>query len=115
MLLLRQKVVEEVAGLFGVLSHPTRLGVLRLLHGAEHDVTDLRNRLGVPAANVSQHLALLRSNHLVILRRDGTRAYCSIRDPRVSELINRALDILDDDVASARALRRAIRRVRFPS
>jgi len=110
---LRQRVVDDAADLFGVLAHPTRLKILSLLHEAEHDVSDLRDRLQVTATNVSQHLAILRSHHLVTARREGTRLYYALRDPRVAELINRALDVLDSGAVEARALHRAIGLVRL--
>src|SRR5687767_7811597 len=110
-MLLRQKVVEDLAEVFNVLSHPTRVRIVALLHLREHDVTDLRAHLGVSAANVSQHLALLRARHLVRVRRDGTRVFYSISDPRIAALINCALDILDDDMSLTGEVRSAIHQV----
>jgi DNA-binding transcriptional ArsR family regulator len=112
---LRQKVVEDLAEVFGVLSHPTRVRILALLHLGEHDVTELREHLGLSAANVSQHLALLRARHLVKMRREGTRVYYSLGDPRVAELINNALDILDEDMSLTGEIRQAIQQVRLQS
>ena len=110
---LRKKVVEDVAELFGVLAHPTRVRILTLLHQGEFDVSDLSSRLEMPATNVSQHLAILRSHHLVAIRREGTRSYYSIRDPRVGHLINRALDILAEDMSHAAEIQKAIELVRL--
>ncbi len=110
---LRQRVVEDVAHLFGVLAHPTRLRIISLLHTGEQDVSALRDALEVPTANVSQHLALLRSHHLVVVRREGNHIVYALRDPRLADLINRALDILDEDVAHGRQVHRAIQRLRL--
>lgn len=110
---LRQRVVEDVARLFGVLAHPTRLRILTLLHQGAQDVSSLRDALGVPAANVSQHLALLRSHHVVSMQRKGTHIYYALRDPRVADIINRSLDILDDDASQGRAVHKAIELLRL--
>jgi ArsR family transcriptional regulator len=110
---LRKKVIEDVGELFSVLAHPTRLSILMFLHSGERDVSDLRDSLGVPATNVSQHLAALRSHHLVTVRRQGTRIYYGLRDPRLADLINRALDILATDVSESRAVQKAIELVRL--
>jgi DNA-binding transcriptional ArsR family regulator len=93
----RPKVVEAMAEVFAVLSHPTPISILTLLHRGEHDVTELKELLGVPAANVSQHLAVLRARHLVRMRREGTQAYYALGHPRLADVINGALGILDED------------------
>jgi ArsR family transcriptional regulator len=110
---LRQRVVEDVARLFGVLAHPTRLRIVTLLHQESQDVSSLRDALGVPAANVSQHLALLRSHHVVSMQRKGTHIHYALRDPRVADIINRSLDILDDEMTQGRALHKAIELLRL--
>lgn len=110
---LRQQVVQEVARLFGTLGHPTRLRILRALHHGERDVGSLREELGVTPANLSQHLAALRAHHLLAVRREGTHLHYSIRDRRVADLLNLALDVLAEDVAHAGEIKRAIERVRL--
>ena len=110
---LRQRVFDDAARLFGVLAHPTRLRILTLLHRGEQDVSSLRDALNVPAANVSQHLALLRSHHVVTMRRQGARIFYALRDPQFADVLNRCLDILDDDASQGKALHRAIELVRL--
>jgi ArsR family transcriptional regulator len=110
---LRQRVVEDVARLFGTLAHPTRVRILTLLHQGERDVSSLRDALGVPAANVSQHLSLLRSHHFVTMRRDGTHIFYALRDPRIADIINQTLNVLDEDVSQGRALHKAIEQLRL--
>ena len=110
---LRKKVLEGVADLFGILGHPTRVRILALLHQADRDVSELSDRLEVPATNVSQHLALLRSHHLVAVRREGTRMVYALPNPRLADLINRALDLLEEDVSHAREIHKAIELVRL--
>jgi ArsR family transcriptional regulator len=110
---IRAQVLDTVAELFRVLAHPSRVRILSLLHEAECDVSELTARLGIPPANVSQHLAALRTHHLVTVRRAGTHVFYSLRDPRLAEVINRALDVLDEDVSHSGELRRAIARARL--
>ena len=110
---LRAQVLDTVAELFRVLAHPSRVRIVALLHEEECDVSELTAQLGIPPANVSQHLAVLRAHHLVAVRRAGTHVFYSLRDPRTAEVINRALDILDEDVSHAGEVRRAIARARL--
>lgn len=70
---------------YKILANPKRLEILNLLREQEMSVEDLIKILGIPKANVSQHLALLRHAHLVTVHRVGLKAYYNIIDPRIVE------------------------------
>ena len=109
---MRQQVVEAAAGMFAAMGHPTRLRILALLQQREHHGTELATVLGLSTSNVSQHLALLRTHHLVRVRREGTHVRYAVRDARVARLLDHALDLLAEDAAHARDVERAIQLVR---
>jgi ArsR family transcriptional regulator len=109
---MRERVIQEAAALFAAMGHPTRLRILAVLQQREHDVSELCAELGLAAPNVSQHLGLLRAHHLVTVRREGTHMRYALRGARVGELLSRALDLLAEDVPSARDVQKAIRLVR---
>lgn len=67
------------------MAHPTRVRILRLLGRGERMVNDIAVLSGVSQANGSQHLALLRHLGLVTTRREGTKIYYSVADPRIIE------------------------------
>ncbi len=67
------------------LAQPKRLRILDLLRGQERSVGELARELGVPQANVSQHLAALRAQDLVAARREGTTVYYSLTHPEVAD------------------------------
>ena len=71
--------IEEQASLFGVLSDPTRLKLLRLLsQQREPDalcVNALAYQLGVTQSAISQHLRILKSAGLVKGKRRGYRIH----------------------------------------
>ncbi|MBN1172219.1 MAG: winged helix-turn-helix transcriptional regulator [Micromonosporaceae bacterium] len=73
---------------FAMLSTPTRLHLVWLLAQQDYDVTSLAERVGVPVATVSQHLAKLRFTGLVYARRDGRRQIYSVDDPHVVMLVD---------------------------
>jgi DNA-binding transcriptional ArsR family regulator len=56
---------------FGLLSDPTRLGILALLAKGPKNVTALCKALGLKQPTVSHHLGLLRMGRLVINTRQG--------------------------------------------
>ena len=67
------------------MAHPKRIQILRTLKGGEKTVTELAKTTGIPQANMSQHLSILRQFGLLNTRRDGTNIYYSISDPRIVE------------------------------
>ncbi|MBC8009764.1 MAG: metalloregulator ArsR/SmtB family transcription factor [Burkholderiales bacterium] len=64
-----------------LVAEPTRLRILALLLREELSVAELQEILDMAQSRISSQLALLRSAELVIDRRDGKRAYYSLREP----------------------------------
>ena len=62
---------RDLAQGFGLLSDPTRLGILSLLAKGPKNVTALCKALGSKQPAVSHHLGLLRMGRLVINTRQG--------------------------------------------
>ena len=59
-----------------------RIEVLFLLGEKEMCVEDLAVAMGVKVPNVSQHLAIMRDKGVVEVRREGTKMYYSIANPK---------------------------------
>ncbi len=75
------------ADIFQALAHPTRIAIIELLSGGELSAGELIGRLGMEQANVSQHLAVLRSKQLVANRKSGNQVFYSVRDPIIFEVL----------------------------
>lgn len=78
----------EAAALLKALSHEGRLMILCHLSSGEKSVSELETLLEARQAAVSQQLARLRTEGLVTARRDGKTIFYSIRDPKVSAIID---------------------------
>ena len=92
------------AQLFRVLGHPVRIRILELLNEGERTVGDLQAQLELDSSGTSQHLGALRQLGLLDARREGTSVYYRIRDPRVSQLLAVARQILSTALADSHAL-----------
>ena len=75
------------ADTFQALAHPTRIAIIELLGNLELSAGELIEQLGVEQANVSQHLAVLRSRQLVVNRKAGNQVFYSVRDPILLEVM----------------------------
>jgi len=62
------------------LASPVRLELLEALAQGEHSVDELARAVGVPMANASHHLQVLRDGGLVHSRRDGVQIIYSLTD-----------------------------------
>jgi ArsR family transcriptional regulator len=101
------------AGVFQALAHPTRVAIMESLRHGELSVSQLCQKVGVEQANASQHLAVLRSKHLVETRKAGNQIFYRSRDPRLGQMldtlreyflahIEEALRMLKDEEGAAR-------------
>lgn len=78
--------LKEWARGFGLLSDPTRLGVLKTLAGGPQNVTALCKALGLKQPTVSHHLGLLRMGRLVIGTRMGKSVVYNTDKKNLKEL-----------------------------
>jgi DNA-binding transcriptional ArsR family regulator len=76
------------AEIFHALGNPTRLQILEVLRAGELPVSAIMAQVGRDAANVSQHLSVLRLHGLVVNRKDGNQVFYTVRDPRLFEVLD---------------------------
>ena len=76
------------ADIFQALAHPTRIAILEHLGQGELSAGALIEKLGMEQANVSQHLAVLRSKQLVVNRKVGNQVFYAVKDPIILEVLS---------------------------
>ena len=76
---------EMQADICQVLANPKRLQIINLLKWGEYSVGALVQALGVPKANLSQHLAIMRQKGILATRREGTTIYYRLAVPHITE------------------------------
>jgi ArsR family transcriptional regulator, lead/cadmium/zinc/bismuth-responsive transcriptional repressor len=80
---------EELCEIFRLLADPGRMRiVLSLRDAGELAVGELAENIGLSITACSQQLRLLRTTRLVHRRREGRRAYYSLFDDHVAELVD---------------------------
>ncbi len=78
---------EDVAGFLKGLANPHRLAVLCCLADGERSVGMLVAATGISQSSMSQHLARLKEEGIVTVRRDHRTLYYRIDHPAVSEIM----------------------------
>jgi ArsR family transcriptional regulator len=76
------------AEFFQALAHPTRIAIIEQLRDGELSAGALLDRLGIEQANLSQHLAVLRSKHIVLNRKVGNQVFYSVRDRLIIDVLD---------------------------
>ncbi|OGS01820.1 MAG: hypothetical protein A2V88_12760 [Elusimicrobia bacterium RBG_16_66_12] len=66
-----------------VLSNAKRLEIIGLLREGEKTAGDLTKEMGIPKANVSQQLTVLRDKGILTSRREGRRIYYRLSFPKM--------------------------------
>ncbi len=91
---MNKKIYEMHAEICKVFTNPKRLEIISLLRDGEKTVNELTELAGVPQANVSQHLTVLRQNNVVTTRRNGANIYYKIANPKILQACDLMREVL---------------------
>lgn len=90
-LVLVQNLLREYkASVFQALAHPTRIAIVEALRDGELSAGAIQERLHLEQANLSQHLAILRSRQIVSTQKRGNQVFYSLRH----KVLIRVLDLM---------------------
>ncbi len=98
------------ARFFRALAHPTRIRLLEVLVRRACTVHQLQQALALDQPIVSQQLAVLRNQGIVLARKEGVSVRYAVRDPLVADLLDVARRIFNNHFASSRGLLRELQR-----
>jgi ArsR family transcriptional regulator len=76
------------AQVFQALAHPTRIAIVEALRDGELPAGRLLELLQVEQANLSQHLAVLRSKQVLVNRKVGNQVFYAVRDPVLIQVLD---------------------------
>ena len=88
------EIYERQAAICKAFANPTRLHLIEMLARGERWASELQQGLGISKANLSQHLAILRSAGLVATRREGKQLQCGIAIPEVKQATSAFRNVL---------------------
>jgi DNA-binding transcriptional ArsR family regulator len=82
-----QSNAKRAAPLLKAMSNPTRLVILCKIAEGERSVGELEKQVGLTQSGISQHLAVLRRERIVVTRRDKQTIFYSLASPDVIALM----------------------------
>ncbi len=83
--------LANAVGILKLLSHPVRLSILcNLVHNGEMSVGEIVDAEGGAAgqSQISQFLGKMRSENLLMSRKDGQTVYYKIKSPEAESIVN---------------------------
>lgn len=98
------RVYELQASICKAFANPIRLHILDLCSQRERSVSEIQATLGITAANVSQHLAILKGAGVISTRREGKQIFCSLAIPQVKQACGMIRDVLRARLEKGREL-----------
>ena len=98
------------AAFFKALAHPLRIRILELLVRQARTVQELQEALAAEQPVVSQQLAVLRANNIVVGTKAGVSVRYALRDPLVAQLLAVARQIFDNQLVGTQDLLKTLRR-----
>lgn len=90
-------VSTELAKLFSILSNPNRIRIVEELRQGELSVNELQDLLGITHAAVSQQLAVLRTNRIVVERREGRNVFYHLKNPQLAAWVLAGVKFISPD------------------
>lgn len=83
----KQEHIEQAARALKSIAHPLRLKILCVVGDQEACVQEIVDAVGTSQSNISQHLAILRDNGVLVTRKDANRVFYRVGDHRTLQLI----------------------------
>jgi len=78
------------------LANDKRQMILGALREEELSVGELIERTGIAQANLSQHLSIMRAHGVVRTRREGSRVYYSISNPKLTQAFDLITEVMQE-------------------
>lgn len=91
-------IFELQAEVVKTIASAKRIEIIDALKSGEKTVSDLVASLGLPKANISQHLAVMRHKGILKSRREGVNVYYSIANAKVIQACSLMREVLLEEM-----------------
>ena len=79
--------IEAASEAMQAMAHPLRLKILCLVGNQELSVLEIVDAVGTTQSNISQHLAVLRDQGILVARKEANKVFYRIEDARILKMI----------------------------
>ncbi|MBI2304842.1 MAG: helix-turn-helix transcriptional regulator [Chloroflexi bacterium] len=93
-----KRLFQRHAEMCKVFANPLRLMVIDALREGEMSVGEMAQKLGVTIGNLSQHLAIMKSQGILTTHKEGNLVYYRIANPKLLDAFNLLREILLEQI-----------------
>lgn len=101
---MNKKLYEIHAEICKTLGNAKRIEILYALNNKELTVGELAGTLGISAANVSQHFAVMRQKGILTARREGSNIYYRVSNSKVIRACSLMREVLLEQLAEGQGI-----------
>ena len=88
------EILKLQADICKVFANDKRLGIINLLKDKEMSNSELIKKTGLNKVSLSQHVNVLKSKGVILVRREGVQLYYRIANPKIIQACNLMRDVL---------------------
>jgi len=77
-----------------IFANDKRLGIIDLLKNREMSNSELMQKTGLSKVTMSQHMNVLKSKGVIVVRREGVQLYYRIANPKIIQACNLMREVL---------------------
>lgn len=79
--------LEQAAECLKTIAHPHRLRMIQMLLGGRYTVGELADACEIPSHMASEHLRLMQRCGMLIVEKDGRKAYYQVAEPHLANIM----------------------------
>lgn len=103
-----QKMFEYHAEILKALAHPRRLEIVQMLREQSVTVSEMQAMLGLPQANLSQHLMVLREAEVVTFEKKGKEVFYRLNHRNFAKASDLIREILSEKYGDDKEMKREL-------
>ena len=89
-----ESILKLQADICKVFANDKRLEIINLLKDKEMSNSELMQKTGLAKVNMSQHMNVLKSKGVILIRREGVQLYYRLANPKIIQACNLMREVL---------------------
>ena len=89
-----ENILKLQADICKIFANDTRLGIINLLKNREMSNSELMQKTGLSKVTMTQHMNVLKSKGVIVVRREGVQLFYRIANPKIIQACGLMREVL---------------------